>query len=193
MGHLCPKQADTENAGSRRRLAVCAALTSALALSLAACDSRESGDASAGDAYDVTKMDFKSPPAVLSNERHTGAFAAGDALNMDAALKPLTASPVKEIRLDTTHKIIEIAPGVKFGAWTFGDQVPGPAVRAKVGDRIKFTMTNRSDEPVPGVRVTTASGWTATRTTSSAACRRCCSARRAARSSNSIFPRPAAT
>ena len=75
---------------------------------------------------------------------------------MEAALKPLDPAPVKEIRLDTTHKIIEIAPGVKFSAWTFGDQVPGPAVRARVGDRIKFTMTNRSDEPVPGVRMTAA-------------------------------------
>ena len=87
------------------------------------------------DAYDLLEMDFKTPPAVLSNERHTGAFATGDALNMGAALKPLAPGPVKEIRLDTTHKIIEIAPGVKFSAWTFGDTVPGPVVRARVGDR----------------------------------------------------------
>jgi nitrite reductase (NO-forming) len=112
--------------------------------------------AASSDPYDVSKMDFKSPPAVLSAERHSGAFASGSALSMDAKVKPLAPEPVKEIRLDTTHKIIEIAPGVKFSAWTFGDQVPGPVVRAKVGDRIKFTMTNRSDEPVPGVRLTAA-------------------------------------
>ena len=86
--------------------------------------------------YDVSKMDFKSPPAAISSERHTGPFAAGSALSMDAALKPLDPAPVKEVRLDTTHKIIEIAPGVKFSAWTFGDQVPGPTIRARVGDRI---------------------------------------------------------
>src|SRR5690349_16143255 len=97
-----------------------------------------------------------SPKAVITNDRHTGAFAQGTSLSMDAALKPLDPSPVKEVRLDTTHKIIEIAPGVKFSAWTFGDTVPGPVVRARVGDRIKFTMSNRSDEPVPGVRVTAA-------------------------------------
>jgi nitrite reductase (NO-forming) len=110
----------------------------------------------AADPYDVSKMDFKTPPAVVSSERHTGAFAMGASLNMEAALKPLDPSPVKEIRLDTTHKIIEIAPGVKFSAWTFGDQVPAPVVRARVGDRIKFTMTNRSDEPVAGMRITAA-------------------------------------
>ena len=108
------------------------------------------------DRYDVSKMNFKSPPAVLTSEPRSGPFAAGNALNPGATIKPLDPSPVKEIRLDTTHKIIEIAPGVKYSAWTFGDQVPGPAVRARVGDRIKFTMTNRSNEPVPGVQMTAA-------------------------------------
>ena len=105
------------------------------------------------DAYDARDMAFGSPPAMVSAERHTGPFAAGAALSMDAVVKPLDPSPVKEVRLDTTHKVIEIAPGVKFSAWTFGDQVPGPVVRARVGDRIRFTMTNRSDETLPGVAV----------------------------------------
>jgi nitrite reductase (NO-forming) len=125
-----------------------------LALALvAACDARPPATS---DPYDPTTMNFKSPPARITNARQTGAFAAGAALSMTAALKPLDQAPVKEIRLDTTHKIIEIAPGVRFTAWTFGDQVPGPTIRARVGDRIRFTMTNRSDEPVPGVRLTTA-------------------------------------
>ena len=106
----------------------------------------------AQDPYDISKMDLKPVPAKLSSERHTGAFAEGAALSMGAELKPLDPSPVKTIHLDTTHRIIEIAPGVKFSAWTFGGQVPGPTVRARVGDRIKFSMTNRSDESVPGVQ-----------------------------------------
>ena len=101
-------------------------------------------------------IELKSAPAKVSNERHTGAFASGTALSMTAELKPLDPSPVKEVRLDTTHKIIEIAPGVKFSAWTFGDQVPGPTIRARVGAKIRFSMTNRSDEPVPGVKLTAA-------------------------------------
>ncbi|HJV59334.1 MAG TPA: multicopper oxidase domain-containing protein [Albitalea sp.] len=157
------------------RVAAAVLLAGMLALPLAGCESSStpagaqpaasaaagasapaSATRAAGDPYDVAKMDFKTAPAVLSSERHTGTFAIGNALNMEAALKPLDPAPVKEIRLDTTHKVIEIAPGVKFSAWTFGDQVPGPAVRARVGDRIKFTMTNRSDEQMPGVRMTMA-------------------------------------
>ena len=101
-------------------------------------------------------MDFRSPPATITNERHSGAFSAGTSLSPGAALNRLDSAQIKEVRLDTTHKIIEIAPGLKYSAWTFGDQVPGPAIRARVGDRIRFTMTNRSDEPVPALRVTEA-------------------------------------
>jgi nitrite reductase (NO-forming) len=112
--------------------------------------------APAPDPYDVSKMDLKPVPAKVSSERHKGAFAEGASLSIVPELKPLDPSPVKTVRLDTTHKIIEVAPGVKFSAWTFGDTVPGPTVRARVGDKIKFSMTNRSDEPVPGVRLTAA-------------------------------------
>ncbi len=135
----------------------CSALIPLSLLILSAC-SREAAPptATSQDPYDPSKMTYGAPPAVVSTERHTGAFATGSALSMDAAVRPLDPSPTKEIHLDTTHKVIELAPGVKFAAWTFGDQVPGPVIRARVGDRIKFSMTNRSDEPVPGVRLTSA-------------------------------------
>ena len=110
----------------------------------------------ASDPYDPARMDLKPKPARVSGDASTGPFAAGGALSMTATLKPLDPAQVKEVRLDTVHKIVEIAPGVKFSAWTFGDQVPGPTVRARVGDRIRFTMTNRSAEAMPGVRLTAA-------------------------------------
>jgi len=106
----------------------------------------------ADDPYDIGKMDLKPVPAKVTSERHKGPFAEGNALSMGAELKPLDPAPVKTVRLDTTHKIIEIAPGIKFSAWTFGDQVPGPTIRARVGDKIRFSMTNRSDEVMPGVQ-----------------------------------------
>ena len=78
--------------------------------------------------------------ASVSEERHTGAFAVGASLSFDAALKPLDPSPVKDIRIDVSHKVIDLAPGVKYSAWTLGDQVPGPSVRVRVGDRVRFSM-----------------------------------------------------
>src|SRR5262245_39084928 len=117
-------------------------------VALVACDQ---GVAKVADPYDPAVMDLKPKPARMTTTTATGPYAAGGALSMTAVLKPLDPAPVKEVRLDTVHKIIEIAPGVKFSAWTFGDQVPGPTVRARVGDRIRFTMTNRTGETVPGI------------------------------------------
>jgi nitrite reductase (NO-forming) len=132
---------------SSRPLA-CAIVILGLGGLVAAC-----GPGAPPDRYDVSKMDLKPVPSTLSVERHTGAFSAGAALSTVPEIRPFDPSPVKTIQLDTTHKIIEIAPGIKFSAWTFGDQVPGPAIRARVGDRIRFSMTNRSDEAAPGMQV----------------------------------------
>ena len=96
-------------------------------------------------------MDLKPVPARVSAERDTGAFQSGTALSSAPDIRPLDPSPVKEIRLDVVDRVIEIAPGVHFNAWTFGGQVPAPVIRARVGDRIKFRMTNRSDETMPGL------------------------------------------
>jgi nitrite reductase (NO-forming) len=90
------------------------------------------------------------PPATVTDEAHTGPFAVGKSLSFDAVLKPLDPDPVKEIRIDASNKVIDLAPGVKYSAWTLGDQVPGPTVRARVGDKIHFSMTNRTDESMPG-------------------------------------------
>jgi nitrite reductase (NO-forming) len=104
----------------------------------------------ARDPYDEAQMDLKPVAAHVGATRHTGELSAGTALSHGPKLEPLVAEKTKTIRLDTIARILEIAPGVRFVAWTFGGQVPGPTVHARVGDRIHFSMTNRSDETMPG-------------------------------------------
>ena len=127
-------------------------------LATAACERAAPPPPAAAAADPHANVELKSPPAkvIQSSAKGDYPYAAGAALNMGAELKPAGTEPVKTVRLDTTHKIIEIMPGVKFAAWTFGDQVPGPTIRARVGDRIKFEMTNRSDEPVGRPAIVTA-------------------------------------
>src|SRR6476660_1783572 len=90
--------------------------------------------AACSDPYDPAKMDLKPVPAKVSAERPKGAFAAGPALSMGAEPTPRDRARTKTIRLETTDKLIESAPGVKYSGWTFGGQVPGPTVRVRVGD-----------------------------------------------------------
>ena len=58
---------------------------------------------------------------------------------MDGAVKVfrLTAAPVKW-RTDDTHTM---------EAWAYNGQVPGPVIRARVGDRIRIVVTNHLPEP----------------------------------------------
>src|SRR5215813_12626610 len=88
----------------------------AAAMALAACNRTDAPQ----DRYDISKMDLKPVPAKVSaveslpREGVVLPFAEGKALSFGAELKALDPSPVKTVRLDTTHKVIEIAPGVKF-------------------------------------------------------------------------------
>jgi FtsP/CotA-like multicopper oxidase with cupredoxin domain len=54
---------------------------------------------------------------------------------------------LREYRFYTVNKDIEIAPGVIFPAWTYNGQVPGPTIRATVGDRIRIRFVNQGDRP----------------------------------------------
>jgi FtsP/CotA-like multicopper oxidase with cupredoxin domain len=45
------------------------------------------------------------------------------------------------------NREIEIAPGLVFPAWTYNGQVPGPTIRATVGDTVRIHFTNGGDRP----------------------------------------------
>lgn len=62
----------------------------------------------------------------------------------DAALKPVSKARVKEFRIPMTHRTIEIAPGVQYDGWTFGNTVPGPVIHVREGDLVKVTLVNES-------------------------------------------------
>lgn len=54
---------------------------------------------------------------------------------------------VHRIHFDMTEKVVEIAPGRVVTVWTFGDQVPGPVVRVRVGDTVEASITNTTKMP----------------------------------------------
>jgi nitrite reductase (NO-forming) len=46
-----------------------------------------------------------------------------------------------------TEKTVEIAPGKVVTLWTFGDQVPGPVIRLRVGEALETTIVNKTALP----------------------------------------------
>ncbi|HEX6207221.1 MAG TPA: multicopper oxidase domain-containing protein, partial [Actinomycetota bacterium] len=52
---------------------------------------------------------------------------------------------IVEVELDAIEVEQEIADGVTYHAWTFGGTAPGPVIRAKVGDTIRFTLNNKTN------------------------------------------------
>jgi FtsP/CotA-like multicopper oxidase with cupredoxin domain len=54
---------------------------------------------------------------------------------------------LREWRLVAIDKEIEIAPGVRYAAWTFNGRVPGPTLRCTEGDRLRITFSNGSAHP----------------------------------------------
>jgi nitrite reductase (NO-forming) len=54
--------------------------------------------------------------------------------------------------MDIVAAEIEVAPDVQYQAWTFGGTVPGPVIHVREGDRVVFTMKNRSDSKVTATK-----------------------------------------
>jgi manganese oxidase len=54
---------------------------------------------------------------------------------------------VREWTLIAEDKEIEVAPGVKFAAWTYNGRIPGPTLRATEGERLRIRFLNGSRHP----------------------------------------------
>ncbi len=54
-----------------------------------------------------------------------------------------------EAHLETTMTPITLASGVTYDAWTFDGRVPGPFLRARVGDTLEIHLTNNDTTGMP--------------------------------------------
>jgi nitrite reductase (NO-forming) len=70
------------------------------------------------------------------------AAPSGDWKPYDPALAPAPGGKEHVMTLHATETVREVSPGVTQELWTFNDQVPGPALRGKVGDIFTITLVN---------------------------------------------------
>jgi nitrite reductase (NO-forming) len=89
--------------------------------------------------------------------RATASFAGvapanADAIAMRHAAYPaeLPAAPagaVARVTLPIQHRVVSIAPGIRYDAWTFGSSVPGPVIHVRQGQRVVVTLVNKAPMP----------------------------------------------
>jgi FtsP/CotA-like multicopper oxidase with cupredoxin domain len=54
---------------------------------------------------------------------------------------------LREWEIVAQDKEIEVAPGVKYEAWTYNGRVPGPTLRAREGEMLRIHFLNASEHP----------------------------------------------
>ena len=59
-----------------------------------------------------------------------------------AHLPPLQPGDSVDVHIEATDRKVEIASGVYYNAWTFGDTVPGPIIHVRQGQTVNITFTN---------------------------------------------------
>lgn len=67
----------------------------------------------------------------------------------DAKAPALQPGKVHDLELVMTEELKTIAPGYVQKVWTFGGSVPGPVMRVKVGDTIRVTLKNATENEMP--------------------------------------------
>ena len=104
----------------------------------------------------ATSMPGMAMPAASSAEgaRPTPSFAGTMPANADAlaaahraypaALPATTPGPVVNVNIGINHRVLSIAPGIKYQAWTFDKSVPGPVIHAREGQLVRVTLTNNA-------------------------------------------------
>lgn len=54
------------------------------------------------------------------------------------------AGTVRDIEIEVSERLVEVANGVHFESWTYNGQVPAPIIRATQGDLLKIHFKNRT-------------------------------------------------
>ena len=63
------------------------------------------------------------------------------------ALPPVARGRIVRVAITVEDRVLEIAPGVRYAAWTFNGHVPGPIIHVRQGQRLEVTFTNHGSMP----------------------------------------------
>jgi nitrite reductase (NO-forming) len=90
--------------------------------------------------------DHGGPPPATSVEPDPNAPAP---VRRDPAAPDLLTGDVHDIELVMTEREMTVAKGFVQKVWTFGDSVPGPVIRVKLGDTVRIHLRNAPENQLP--------------------------------------------
>ena len=144
--------------GSRRDFLRSTAVSALAGTALSACSTDESGAQSVSRDHEDRSGGSMAPnPAPVSptaaadamDKMHEAGIKAFPAKTAGKGNQPFEPRMVKGVKVyDLTAKRIrwETAPGQTVEAWAYNDQVPGPQIRVREGDRVRVTLKNELTE-----------------------------------------------
>ena len=103
--------------------------------------------ASSEPARPVTTDEISLHPSEMPDSADYGLYADGkyDRLTRRAAGEPL----VHEVHFTTKEVVAEVVSGATMEYWTFDGRIPGPMLRARVGDSLDFFLKNDAASLMP--------------------------------------------
>jgi nitrite reductase (NO-forming) len=92
--------------------------------------------------------DQSAAPASFAHEAPVNSDALAKAhAPYPAELPPISAGPVANVRLDVVDVTTDIAPGIRYEAWSFDGRIPGPILHVRQGQTVAVTLANRGAIP----------------------------------------------
>ena len=103
--------------------------------------------ASAQPARPVTADEISLHPSEMPDSADYAFYADGkyDRLTRRTAGEPL----VHEVHLTSKEVVAAVVPGTTMQYWTFDGRIPGPMIRARVGDSLDFYLKNDAASTMP--------------------------------------------
>ncbi|MEO8199415.1 MAG: copper oxidase [Gemmatimonadota bacterium] len=132
-----------------RKSAAAAVVVPAAVSALAACSDKEALAQPAVKtqaAAPVLSVRAKADQMDAMHERGVKAFPAKTAGKGNQLLAPRLVGGVKVFDITARKIQWEVEPGRMVEAWAYNDQVPGPQIRVRQGDRVRMIVKNELEE-----------------------------------------------
>lgn len=100
---------------------------------------------SAEPARAVTADEISRHPSEMPDSADYALYADGQYQQLVSRSGPM----VHEIRFTSREVIAEVVPGTTMEYWTFDGRLPGPMIRARVGDSLDFYLKNDATSSMP--------------------------------------------